>query len=161
MPPLFGRPMKRKRWGLAEQGLVFAGETAEMPEAVLRGELCHSGSVSRCLAQCSPRQVQAAEQQVVLWSHPQLLLAAHPQGPLRNPDRLADLRDIEWLTRVFLHHPAKPAHDQLVLPLCHAVLASLTIAEAFDHRLYKRLLQPARGVGIGDDFRRLFRQTPG
>jgi hypothetical protein len=42
-----------------------------------------------------------------------------------------------------------------------AVLANLALAKAADHRLYQRLLQPARRVGIGDDFGGLFRQFAG
>src|SRR6516162_274560 len=105
--------------------------------------------------------MQAAEQQVALWPNPQLLPAAHPQGSFRYADRLAELRDVKRLIRVLLHYPAKPAHDQLVLPLRHAVLAGLVIAEAADHRLYEGLFQPIRGIRIGNYFWSLFRQTPG
>jgi hypothetical protein len=93
----------------------------------------------------------------MLWPYPQLLLAAHPQGPVGNPDCLADFWDVKRLIRTFLYHPAKSAHDQLMLPLRHAVLPSFALAEAANHRLYELLLQPMCGNRIGDDFRSVFR----
>jgi hypothetical protein len=39
--------------------------------------------------------MQTVQQQVAFRPHPQMLLAAQPQCPVRNPDRLADFRDIE------------------------------------------------------------------
>ena len=89
-----------------------------------------------------------------------MLLAAHLQGPARDPDRLAYLRDIKRLFRISLHHPVKPAHDDLVMPLRHAVLANLAVDEAADHRLDQRLLQPTCGIRIGDDFRGFIDPTP-
>jgi hypothetical protein len=48
-----------------------------------------------------------------------------------------------------------------VLPLRHAVWAIFTIAEASDQSFDQSLLKTPRGIGIGNDFWRLFRQTPG
>src|SRR6516162_5562110 len=64
-----------------------------------------------------------------------------------------DFRNVNRLTRLLLQHPVKPAHDQLVLLLRHAVFVDAAHAEAADHRLCERLLQPTRGIRISDDFR--------
>ena len=48
-------------------------------------------------------------------------------------------------------HAAKPAHDELVLSLCRSVLGT-SAAETGDHGFDQCLLEPARSVGIGDDF---------
>src|SRR5215468_5987664 len=105
--------------------------------------------------------MQAAEQQVAFWPYAQLLLATHPQGPFRYADRLANFRDVERFLRILLYYPAKPAHDQFVLPLRHAVLMDLARADASDHCFYKLLLEPMGGRGIGDDFRGVLRQMRG
>ena len=146
---------------LAKQGLVFAGEAAEVPEPVPRRNLSHGCRVRQFLAQCPPCQMQTAEQQVALWPHPELLLTADPQGPVGNADRLTDFRNVKRLIRMLLHDPAEPAHDQLVLPLGYAVLARLAVLEAANHRRYESLFQAICGIAIGDDFRRGFRQMPG
>src|SRR6516162_7228891 len=105
--------------------------------------------------------MKAAEHQVAFWPYPQLLLAAHFQSPLGDLDHLADVRDVKRLIRLLLHRHAKPAHDQLVLPPCHAVLASSALGEAADHCLYQLMLQPTRDIGIADDFRGVLSQLPG
>jgi hypothetical protein len=55
---------------------VRAGEAPEMPEAVSRGDLGHCRPARVGLAQAAPRQMHAAQQQVSLGTHPQVLLAA-------------------------------------------------------------------------------------
>src|SRR5215471_948385 len=105
--------------------------------------------------------MQAAEHQIALRSHPQLLLTAHLQGSVGDSDHLADLRDIERFTRIFVQHPAKPPHDQLVLSLGYAVLADLAPAKTADHRLYERLLESMCSIRVSDDFRGLLRQMCG
>src|SRR6516164_4670599 len=105
--------------------------------------------------------MKAAEHQVAFWPYPQLLLAAHFQSPLGDLDHLADVRDVKQLIRLLLHRHAKPAHDQLVLPPCHAVPASSALGEAANHCLYQLMLQPTRDIGIADDFRGVLSQLPG
>jgi len=56
------------------------------------------------------------------------------------------------LFRILLYHPAEPAHDDRVLALRQTVLSALTSIEAVDQGLDQRLLEPARGVRIGDNF---------
>jgi hypothetical protein len=52
------------------------------------------------------------------------------------------------LAWVLLHHPPEPAHDQLVLPLRHAVPAGFVITEAANHRLYQGLSSPYATSGL-------------
>src|SRR5215831_11352629 len=95
MPMLIGMPMKRGGRRLAKQRLIFDGKAAELPEAVARSDGGHRCRVRLCLSQRPPRQMHAAEQQITLGRHSQMLLAALAQCPLRNPDRLAHLRNEE------------------------------------------------------------------
>src|SRR5215469_3414460 len=89
-----------------------------------------------------------------------MLLAAIEQRPPRNPDSLADFRNVERFVRVLLHHPAKATHNDRVLPSRRALLALLAISEAADHNLDQRLLEPACGSRVGDYFRSRFCQLP-
>ena len=82
------------------------------------------------------------------------------QCPLRHPDHLTDLREIHSAVGICLQHAAKPAHDELVLSLCRSVLADLPAAETGDHGFDQCLLEPARSVGIGDDFGDLSARFP-
>src|SRR5690349_24322474 len=105
--------------------------------------------------------MHAAQEQVALWPDAEVLLAAHPQGPFRNANCFAYLRDVERLLRVVLYHPAKPAHHDGVLPSRPTVFSVFLVAKAPERGLYQGLFQPARRIGIGDDFWRFFRQTSG
>jgi hypothetical protein len=89
-----------------------------------------------------------------------MLLAAHAQCALRNADRLADFRDVERVSRVLLHHAVEASHDDRVLALRQPGLAVVAILEATDDGFDQRLLQTPRGIGIGDNFRGVFRQAP-
>src|SRR6516165_10378449 len=72
--------------------------------------------------------MQTAEQQIALWPHPQMLLAAHAQRAPRDAHRFAYLGDEERLVRVLLHNPAKAAHDNRVLPLRQSILRASRVA---------------------------------
>ena len=108
-----------------------------------------------------PRQVHAVQQQISLGAHPQLLLAAQPQCPVRHSDRLAKLRDVKRFIGIFLHCPAKPAHDGRVVPQRRIVLADFPLPEAANQGFDQRLLETARRLGVSDDFGSIFRQLPG
>src|SRR6516162_5716094 len=129
-----------------------------MPKAVLRREVGHCRRVRRGLAQCPPRQIKAAEHQITLWPHPQLLLATHLQGPVGDSDHLTNFGDIKGLRRVFLQYPAKPAHDDRMVSLSNSVLTGCSLVEAPYQGLDQRLLETARGFGMGNDLRGVFRQ---
>src|SRR5215475_14981224 len=81
-----------------------------------------------------------------------MLLAAHAQRSLRNPDRVADLRDVERVLRLLLHRIVEAAHDNRVLTSRRAVLALLLIAEAADRGFDQSLLETSCGVRISDYF---------
>src|SRR5215472_5377465 len=141
MPLLSGLPTQGGGRRLAEQRLVFDREAPELPEAKARRDIGHRGRIRRRLAQRPLRQAHAAQQQVALWPHSQMLLAAHPQRPARNPDRLAYLRDVERLLRVLLQDPAKAAHDDRMMPLRHTAPPILAVSKAADQGLDQRLLK--------------------
>src|SRR6516165_9373791 len=103
--------------------------------------------------------MQTAEQQIALWPHPQMLLAAHAQRAPRDADRFAYLGDEERLVRVLLHNPAKAAHDNRVLPLRQSILPALPSGETVGDSLDQRLFETASGLGMSDDFGRVFRQA--
>ena len=66
---------------LPEQGMVFDGKASELPETVARRYLRNRCRTGRCLAQGTPYQVHAAQQEVAFWPHSQMLLAAQEQRP--------------------------------------------------------------------------------
>src|SRR6516162_1383638 len=102
--------------------------------------------------------MKAAEHQVAFWPYPQLLLAAHFQSPLGDLDHLADVRDVKRLIRLLLHRHAKPAHDQLVLPPCHAPPASPAPGGAPNLCPYHPMPHPPRDIGMADVSRGLLSQ---
>src|SRR5262249_21744318 len=106
---------KCARRRLAEQSLVVDREPPEVPEAKLRRDGRYSCRIGRRLTQRPSRLMHAAQQKVALWARSQILLAAHAQRSLRDPDRLADLQDVEWFSRVLLNRPAKAMHDNCML----------------------------------------------
>jgi hypothetical protein len=59
---------------------------------------------------------------------------------------------------VLLYGPAEAAHHESVLSLCSSVFAILAPTEAADHRFDHRFFEAARGLRIGDNLRRVFRQ---
>src|SRR5215472_3751750 len=128
---------------LAKQRFVFHREPAELPEPVAGGELGDGGAAGAALAQRSAQQVHPAEQQVVLWPHAQMLLAARQERALRCADRAAQLRDVDRLARRTLDDVMKPPHDRRVLPRCRPVLIQVSGDEAIDHRSDHRLLEAA------------------
>src|SRR5262249_10800424 len=105
--------------------------------------------------------MHAAQQKVALWARSQILLAAHAQRSLRDPDRLADLQDIEWFSRVPLNRLPEAIHDYCMLRLRQALLVILAETEAVDHGFDHGLLEPVRSLGMGDDFRSIFCQLSG
>jgi hypothetical protein len=90
-----------------------------------------------------------------------MLLAAHSQCPIRNPDRFADLRDIERLLWVFLHNAVEAAHYGRVLPQRRTILTTLGVRQEPDHCFDQRLLQSPSGFGIGNNFWSAFREQAG
>jgi hypothetical protein len=58
-------------------------------------------------------------------------------------------------------HAVEASHDDRVLALRQPGLAVVAILEATDDGFDQRLLQTPRGIGIGDNFRGVFRQIPG
>src|SRR5215831_2836732 len=105
--------------------------------------------------------MHAAQQEVALRARSQILLAAHAQRSLRDPDRLADLQDIEWFSRVLLNRLAEAMHDNCMLRLRQALPVILAGTEAVDHVFDQGLLEPVRGLGIGDDCRSILCQLSG
>src|SRR5713101_10198273 len=110
--PLPARVTEGSGWQFPEERPVFAGEPAELPEAVSRRDFRHGCRGWFALAQSPAGKMHAAQQQVSLGAHPQLLLAACPQCPVRRRERLAELRDVKRLIGIFLHCSAKPAQDR-------------------------------------------------
>lgn len=97
--------------------------------------------------------MHATCEHVLLGAPAELLLAANLQRSLRNPDRLADLRDVQRLIGVFLYQPVKSSHDALVAPLRGALLRGASCSEAAYHRLNEDLFQSTRRLGMSDDLR--------
>jgi len=62
---------------------------------------------------------------------------------------------------MLLNDPAEAADDDRMLSLRQAVVAEFAVAEAVDHGFDQRLLESTRSIGIGDNFRRVFRQISG
>ena len=87
-------------------------------------------------------EMHTAQHQVSLGTHPQLFFAAHSQCRERHPDFRGQFGDVQSPIRVFLDHPAKPAHDQRVPALGRSVLAGLPFAEAPHKGLDQRLFEP-------------------
>ena len=90
-----------------------------------------------------------------------MLLTARLQCPARNPDRLADLRNIERLLWILLDYPAEAAHDNSMLALGQSPLATLLMGETFDHRFNERLFETPGRLRMGYDFGSVFGQLPG
>src|SRR5262245_43719027 len=105
--------------------------------------------------------MHAAQQEVPLWRHSQMFLAASAQRSLRNPYRLADLGDVERFSRILLDQLVEAAHHDRVLALRQTVLATLAGAEASDLGLGQALLQASPPSGIGDYFQDPFSQISG
>src|SRR5262249_6685367 len=112
---------KCARRRLAEQSLVVDREPPKVREAKLRRDGRYSCRIGRRLTQRPSRLMHAAQQEVALWARSQILLAAHAQRSLRDPDRLADLQDIEWFSRVLLNRLPEAMHDNCMLRLRQAL----------------------------------------
>src|SRR5262245_6094391 len=132
MTLLIGWPMKCVGRRLAEQRLVHDSKAPKLPEPVARRGGGHRCRIQFCLPQRPPRQSHTAQQEIALWRYSQMLLAARAQCALRNADRLADFRDVERVSRVFLHHTVEAAHDGRVLALRQSGLAVVAIVQATD-----------------------------
>ena len=131
-------------WRFPEERLVFAGEPPELPKAVLGGDLCHAHCAGSAVTKGPPREMHPAQQQISFGAHPQLLLAAEPQCPVRSPDCRAQLRYVKRLIGLrLLHRPAKPAQDHRAVPLGRPVLANRPLSETIQQGLDQRLLETA------------------
>ena len=86
------------RWSVADgvspKSARYARRSARNARNRIVWRFGHCRLDGGALPQRPPRQMHSAQQQVSFGAHPQVLLTAAPQCPIRHPDRLANSREI-------------------------------------------------------------------
>src|SRR5689334_5320647 len=92
----------------AEDTSIGNRKAAKPPEAVLRGDLRDLPPARDNFPQFAMDQIQTAQEEIAPGTYPQDILADVSQGPLANPDRLADLGQIKRPVAVSFLQFAQP-----------------------------------------------------
>ena len=109
------RPVQGGRWRFAEQGTILRRKSSGLPKPVIHRGLGDGRNVRRGHQKRAPREVHAAQPQILNRSHADMLQAAGAQAAFGCSRRRTDLREIQWLEEILRQELLETPNDSRVI----------------------------------------------
>src|SRR5271166_5253178 len=104
-----GAATQGRGWQFAIEGSIAGGETAEVAHSVPPCDLGDAGRLQISAAQRTVHLLHSAEAEIAARGHPELLLAAPAQHPVRDAEHRADFGDAQ--KRLHIEHTLEPGEN--------------------------------------------------